>query len=68
MSLLVNQNLERKLVKVEVAALTEHGVTSLMDCSRPCRRFDGVGSLHFSRDFSTQSMMASPFLDNKVKM
>ena len=58
--MLVNQDLEK--VKAEVAALTEQGVTSLMVCRRPCRRLEGVGSLQFNKVFSTQSMMASPFL------
>ena len=49
----------------EVAALTEQGVTSLMERRRPWRRLEGVGSLHFSRDCSTQSMIASPFLNNE---
>ena len=63
--MLDNPDLERVQVYAGVAALTEQGVTSLMERRRPCRRLEGVGSLHFSRDFSTQSIMASPFLESE---
>ena len=47
---------------MEKLELVVQGVTSLMDFSIPWSKLDGVGSSHFSKLFSTQSIMASPFL------
>ena len=47
---------------MEKLELVVQGVTSLIDFSIPWSKLDGVGSSHFSKLFSTQSIMASPFL------
>ena len=46
----------------ETAALVLQGVTDLMEVRRPCNKLEGVGSSHVSKLFSSQSIMASPFL------